>query len=190
MFLLVKQAGPPPPTIGAMLRQRFFATLDECVNPIYQPEWGDPVTVRDAVDFAWNNAVQSAYRKITKHGHVRLMIPDVRVGPHLIHYLQSQCHFGDANIQVLVGDVQQYRHDILLKFVPMTRHCPPYAIPYCWNDNEPDWKWQDVLDHGNYSSSSSQIGPPPDYLRKAQEEKQRQQLTPLLHTNPSLSLSN
>ena len=157
-------------------RNRIFTRLDECVNPIYHKEWGYPVTVQDSITFCFEKIVEAAQKKICKYNQAFIVFQKKQMRPDIMQLIQSMCYFDNMNIQVVIDDVddevEYEKRAIPVKFVSFTPHRPQYAIPYCWNDDELDWTWKDVLYYGPPSgaSSSTSVWPPLEYKIKAQEE--------------------
>ena len=75
-----------------------------------------------------------------------------------------------------IGDEKYYRWDIVVQFTPLTAQKAKYAIPVGWNDNLPQWTWQDVCRYSGYPTSSSQAWPPEEYKAKARMEAERMAL--------------
>ena len=156
-----------------MNRDRNFTSLHECVNPIYHKAWGHCVTVKHAIDVSFYQIEQRAYRIHSKFGYLNIVIPNLRTHNEILQYLYTFfLRFTGTTISVVVGSAKRNRHDIVVKFVPLTRHKRKYAIPVGWCDNIKDYTWQQVLDNGqHYSSSSTDVWPPHEYKIRAQIEK-------------------
>ena len=159
-----------------MNRHRLIRRLDECVNPIYHKEWGYPVTVEDSIAFCFEKIVEAAQKKICKYNKAFIVFQKIQMSPDIIQFIQSMCYFDNMNIEVVIDEVddevEYEKRAIKVKFVSFTAHRPKYAIPYYWNDNEPEWTWKDVLYYGPPSggSSSTSVWPPLEYKIKAQRE--------------------
>ena len=160
-----------------MKRHRFITNTDECVNPIYHKEWGYPVTVKDSIEFCFQRIVDAAYKKISKYNLAFIIFEKREMSKHIIQFIQNMCNFNNPNIKIIVEDTydsddEYEKRAIPVKFVSFTPTRPKYAIPYYWNDAEPDWTWKDVISYGppSGSSSSTSIWPPLEYKITAQKE--------------------
>ena len=160
-----------------MSRCRGFKSLDECVNPIYYNTWGCSVTVKQCIANCFYTLEQKAYRRISQHGYVNLILPDFttsRVTLEYIHQLCTQLVATEKNIQIIIDTEKWNKHDIVVNFVPFCLQRRANCIPVSWQDNEKDYSWQQVIDNPQYYSSSStdvNVWPPLEYQIKAHQEK-------------------
>lgn len=157
-----------------MSRNRGFTSLDECVNPIYYKAWGSIVTVQKVIKSSFDVIEQKLYRRIATYGYVNLIIPNLKANMEILKYIYSLCmQLVSPHIKIMVGNEKWNKQDIVLDFVPFTlKKTSKYSIPIGWNDNEEDYTWQDVIENGQYySSSSTDIWPPLEYRIKATQEK-------------------
>jgi hypothetical protein len=146
--------------------------LDEAINPCYVPEWGQ-ASAKDAINTAIFFIEEIVHRRLAKYGEIRMIVPQFEGDYSVYEYIQEQLllKFSRPDIQVICGSEKFSSKDVLIRFVPFTIKRPKYAIPYCWKDNEKDWTWEDVINNGQYySSSSTDIGPPFEWRMRAQRE--------------------
>jgi len=137
-----------------MYRRRILTSLSECVNPIYHQAWGSGVTVKHVIDSCVDDIERIAYRRLSKYGHVRVILPLIDFA-----YIYSLfARFVGTNITVVIGDGKWYNHDIQVVLVPFSTTRPRYAIPIGWDDNEHDYTWQQVNDNIHTYPSSSTRG--------------------------------
>ena len=154
-----------------MRRCRGIKHLDECVNLEYLHEWGGP-SVKDAIRQAIDDIQERAERRLWRTGAFNVLLPELHAKPNIVEYIfvELSRRFPDPScIGLRMEDQQQFREDLLIKFVPFTPKKPKNAIPVSWDDDLPDWTWQDVVDDGgrHYATSSKQTWPPVQYLWKA-----------------------
>lgn len=158
-----------------MSRCRGLTSLDECVNPRYHTAWGSVVTVKEAIFNSFHKIEQEAYRRVTHYGHLSLILPDLNASAEILKYIYSLCTrltAANPSIRVMVGNTKWNKQDMLVNFVPFSLHKGSFDIPVSWDDNEPDYTWQHVLDNEqHYSSSSTDRWPPLKYKIQATKEK-------------------
>jgi len=161
-----------------MSRCRGFKSLDECVNPIYYTTWGCSVTVKQCIANCFYIIEQKAYRRISHHGYVNLILPNFtttsRETLEYIHHLCTQLVLTEKSIEIIIGTEKRNKHDIVVNFVPFSLQRGANCIPVSWQDNEKDYSWQQVIDNPQYYSSSStdvNVWPPLEYQIKAHQEK-------------------
>lgn len=158
-----------------MSRCRGFRSLDECVNPEYHDSWGCAVTVKDAINDAIEVIERKALQRYSHIGYMNVFLPDFNGKPkileHIFFSLSAKFHGFDIKLQI--GDKKYYEWDMVVQFTPFTPEKGQYAIPVGWNDDLPQWTWQDVCRYGHYPTSSSQVWPPEEYKAKARMEAER-----------------
>lgn len=171
-----------------MSRSRGFKSLDECVNPEYHRAWGCCVTVKEAIDHAIRFIEDKALRRCSRQGRVNVFLPDFNGKPNVLEHIffSLSDKFASYDIKLHIGDEKYNAWDIVVQFTPFTLEKTKSAIPVGWNDDLPQWTWQDVCQYRGYSTSSLQIWPPKEYKMKARLEvgrsasqdleKQRQQV--------------
>jgi hypothetical protein len=159
-----------------MSRNRGFTSLNECINPIYFDVWGHFVTVKECIRHCFFIIKQKAYRRISQHGHVNLILHDFtttsRETVGYIHQLCMELVTAEKDIEIIIGTEKWNKNDIVVKFVPFSLQRGKYCIPVGWQDNEKDYSWQQVIDNPQYySSSSTDVWPPLEYQKLAHLEK-------------------
>lgn len=158
-----------------MSRCRGFKSLDECVNPEYHDAWGCCVTVKDAINHAIWEIERRAFKRYSRRGYMNIFLPDFNGKPKILEHIffSLSDKFKGYNIKIQIGDEKYHKWDIVVKFTPFALEKAKYAIPVGWDDDLPQWTWQDVCRYGHYPTSSSQIWPPEEYKIKAQLEAKR-----------------
>ena len=156
-------------------RCRPFTSLDECLNPVYFEQWGKGPTVKECINLGFYQIQQKAYRRIGQQGSATIVLPPLTGNPAVVQYISNlfiQLYNEEKYIQVCFDSEKSNKKDILVQWVSIALVRPPYAIPVGWDDNEREYTWQDVLRNGHeYSSSSTDFGPPLEFQIKAQKEK-------------------
>lgn len=152
-----------------MRRNRPFRSLDECVNPEYM-RGGTNVTVKDSIDFCISDIYTEALRRRNKGYEIIIFLPNYSgkrsIMQHIFMELSEKV--GPVGIKLDIGEECDYPH-LQVDFVSMSSDLPKCSIPVSWNDDLADWTWQDVVNHGEYySSSSSEVWPPSHYRMRAQ----------------------
>lgn len=155
-----------------MSRCRGLKHLEECVNLEYLYEWGGP-SVRDAILMALNDIQERAERRFWKYGSMNVLLPELHAKPNIIEFIFIELtkRFPIPScIGVKMQEEQQFREDLMVKFVPFSEKKSKNAIPVGWNDDLPDWTWTDVVNDGgrHYATSSKITWPPEEYVLKAQ----------------------
>ena len=156
-----------------MARCRGFKTLNEAVNPEYHREWGHPVSVKDSIDYCIMLIKQKLYRRVNKHGRIHLILPEFKGKPCIVEHIFVSLSkiVSELPVEIQLGDEKISRGDIVVKFVPFTIQRPRLSIPVGWEDDLPQWTWNDVIKNGQYySTSSSETWPRPEYKFYAQRE--------------------
>ena len=164
-----------------MSRCRGLKSLDECVNPAYHRAWGCCVTVKDAIDNAMVLIEDKAFKRYSQRGRVNVFLPDFNGKPKILEHIffSLSVKFSGYDINIRIGD-EKYNHwDIVVQFTPFTLEKNFNAIPVGWDDDLPQWTWQDVCRYGGYSTSSMQIWPPEEYKVKARLEAKRFEMSDL-----------
>tara|TARA_B100000795_G_scaffold79789_1_gene57236 strand:- start:316 stop:906 length:591 start_codon:yes stop_codon:yes gene_type:complete len=168
-----------------MSRQRAIDKLDIPVNPCYLKRWYGAVSVRTAIDAAFNEVWERAEYLASKRGEVMISVePWLDVAPEVEQYL---------NLKLQCLDMFASKHSMY--FESTIKLNPPFYgskvveirqsafhnglksknvidIPTHWRDSEKDWTWKDVCENGQYySTSSSESWPRPEYQKNAIEEQ-------------------
>ena len=158
-----------------MSRCRGLKSLDECVNPEYHRAWGCCVTVKNAIDYAISLIEDKAFKRYSHRGRVNVFLPDFNGKPKVLEHIffSLSGKFRGYNIKLQIGDEKYNKWDIVVRFTPFTLEKTKYTIPVGWDDDLPQWTWQDVCRYSGYSTSSSEIWPPEEYKMKAQLEAER-----------------
>ena len=168
-----------------MSRQRAIDKLDIPVNPCYLKRWYGAVSVRTAIDAAFNEVWERAEYLASKRGEVMIWVePWLDVAPEVEQYL---------NLKLQCLDMFASKHSMY--FESTIKLNPPFYgskvveirqsafhnglksknvidIPTHWRDSEKDWTWKDVCENGQYySTSSSESWPRPEYQKNAIEEQ-------------------
>ena len=156
----------------SLRRNRPFQSLNECVNPEYM-RGGTNVTVKDSIDFCIYDIYREALRRRNKGYEIVIFLPNYigkrSIMQHIFIGLSEKV--GPIGIKLEIGEECDYPH-LQVDFVSMSRVHPKCSIPVSWNDDLTDWTWKDVVNHGEYySSSSSEVWPPPHYQMRAQAYK-------------------
>ena len=167
-----------------MSRSRGFTSLNECINPIYFDVWGHFVTVKECIRHCFFLIKQKAYRRISRHGHVKLILHNFtttsRETVGYIHQLCTELVAVEKDIEIIIGTEKWNKHDIVVKFVPFSLQRGGNCIPVCWHDDEKNYSWQQVFDNPQHypqyfssssSSSSNDVWPPVEYQKVAHLEK-------------------
>ena len=154
-----------------MNRDRPVRSLKECVNPEYLRAWGGRVSVGEAITFAVEKIVEQAFRRSWRYGRaVNIIFPNFNGKRSIVQhmYFTMKEKLGKSECEIILGDEKEMPGDILIQLVPFSNVRPRHSIPVSWKDNLNDWTWQNVIDHEQYySTSSSDIWPPIEYLKYA-----------------------
>lgn len=171
-----------------MSRQRAIKKLDTPVNPCYLKRWYGAVSVRDAIDIAFNEAWDRAEQLASKYGEIMIWInPWQNVAPDVEHYLnlKIQCLELFASKHTMYYESTIKLHPpfygskvVEIRQVPFHNGLKSknvFDIPTHWCDSETDWTWKDVCENGQYYSMSSvESWPRPKYQQNAMEEQRLQ----------------
>jgi hypothetical protein len=171
-----------------MSRQRAIQKLDIPVNPCYLNRWYGAVSVRTAIDAAFDNAWHRAEHLADRYGESLIWTePWQDVSPEMNQYLnlKIQC------LEILASrHSMRYESSIIVnapfyghKVVEIRQTCfhngpqgkSVIDIPTHWNDSELDWTWENVCKNGQYyATSSTEVWPRPEYNTSAMEEQRLQ----------------
>lgn len=168
-----------------MSRQRAIKKLDIPVNPCYLNRWYGAVSVRAAIDAAFNEVWARAEYLASKYGEVMILTePWQDVAPEVEHYLnlKLQCLdiFASKHTMYFESNIKMNPPFYGSKIVEMRQVAfhnglkskNVIDIPTHWRDSEKDWTWKDVCENGqHYSTSSSESWPRPEYQKNALEEQ-------------------
>lgn len=168
-----------------MSRQRAIQKLDVPVNPCYLNRWYGAVSVRGAIDAAFNEVWDRAEELASKRGQAIIWVDQWQdVAPEVEHYLnlKLQC------LEVFAANHTMYYESTIelnppfcgsnvveiyqVAFHNGSQSKNVIEIPTHWCDSEKDWTWKDVCENGqHYSTSSSESWPRPEYQKNAFEEQ-------------------
>lgn len=156
-------------------RRRGFKHLNECVNPEYWEAWGQHVTVQQCIDAELARLISGLMSRAWRRGDFKVFLEEFHGKPRIVEHIYVTLSRALANtgLQLCVG-TKQLHEDVNVRFGPFTRTRETFTIPIGWDDNLPDWSWEDVIENWSKyptSSSSSATEIPLQYRMLAQREK-------------------
>ncbi len=167
---------------------RKIESVDTPINPIYVQRWFGAVSVADAINGAFERIFDRALCMATRYGESTIIVPfewkncsrnmSVFLNANQ-ETLQSFCDEagGLYNCTIHVSTERQTG-----KYVELNQcvfHLNDFEknvgdIPTHWDDNEEEYTWAQVCEHGQYYlTSSSESWPRPEYVHLARLEKMR-----------------
>lgn len=158
------------------------------INPRYVSHWFGAVSVADAINNAFERALERAIHYGNRHGGVTIIVPSrwqgcsTRMKSFLNERLSTLLRYAREAGQKYECDIYVDKGRRTNKYVEMRQtafHLQSFErnvfdIPTHWKDLEKDYTWTEVCENGEYySTSSSETWPRPEYARRAELEKIR-----------------
>jgi len=169
-------------------RRRPIKSAHVPVNPCYVEHWYGAHTVADAINHAFQAALDRAIRYGGRYGEVTIVMPhhweqcSASLKAFLNDRLQTLVRFANGagrtyNCVIHVCDAR--RTSVYVEMCQSAFHKNEFAqdvfeIPTHWDDAEDDYTWAQLCEDGCVGpTSSTHIWPPPEYKRRAELEKMR-----------------
>ena len=171
-------------------RAKQIESVDTPLNPIYVSHWFGSVSVADAINNAFGRIFDRALHMATHRGESTVIVPSQwkdcsqNMSAFLsVKFEQLRMIALEAGnkYNCVIHVTNQHHTSRYVELRQCAFHLDGFDknvgdIPTHWRDNEEDYTWAQVCEenHGRRSTSSSEIWPPPEYVRFARLEKMRE----------------